>query len=67
MSPDSISESCFLIKASGSNLCPVWYSGFYVSYHGYHLNKQLHALSSALYQKIATFTVLLSFCFFCEV
>ena len=30
----------------------------------YHLNKQLHALSSALYQKFATFTVLLSFCFF---
>ena len=26
-------------------------------------NKQLHALSSALYQKFATFTVLLSFCF----
>ena len=30
----------------------------------YPLNKQLHALSSALYQKFATFTVLLSFCFF---
>ena len=31
------------------------------------LNKQLHALSSALYQKFATFAILLSFCFFCEV
>ena len=30
----------------------------------YYLNKQLHALSSALYQKFATFTVLLTFCFF---
>ena len=29
----------------------------------YPLNKQLHALSSALYQKFATFTALLSFCF----
>ena len=33
----------------------------------YHLNKQLHALSSALYQKFSTFTVLLSLCFFCEI
>ena len=31
----------------------------------YYLNK--HAISSALYQKFATFTVLLTFCFFCEV
>ena len=30
------------------------------------LNTQLDALSSALYQKFATFTVLLSFCFFNE-
>ena len=41
-------------------------------YSGYNLvhipfNKQLHALSSALYQKFATFTVLLSFCFFGEI
>ena len=33
----------------------------------YPLNKQLHALSSALYQKFATFMVLMSFCFFKEV
>ena len=32
----------------------------------YSLNKQLHALSSALYQKLATFKVLLFFCFFNE-
>ena len=41
-------------------------------YSGYNLvripfNKQLHALSSALYQKFATFTVLLSFCFYGEI
>ena len=33
----------------------------------YPLNKQLHAPSSALYQKFITFLVLLSFCFFGEV
>ena len=33
----------------------------------YPVNEQLHALSSAIYQKFATFTVLLSFCFFDKV
>ena len=33
----------------------------------YPLNKQFHALSSALYQKFGTFKVLLSFCFFNEI
>ena len=64
-----------LYEREGRSLC-CWTNCFCVHYAviiqvtkscTYPFNKQLHAVSSALYQKFATFTVLLSYCFFCGV
>ena len=77
----SLTLICFLYLytlyvVEGRTVTPLLHNCFWVNYTViiqvtilcvYHLNKQLHALSSALYQKFATFTVLLSFCFFCEI
>ena len=64
------------LEQNGRTVIPLLHKFFWVNYTviihvtkscAYPLNKQLHALSSALYQKFATFMVLLSFCFFNDV